>query len=75
MRVLGGEAVGVLVHVECADQDGTGGLQPCDRQRIGGCRPGVRAFSLDARTGDRHQPFDVKKIFHRKRHAFEFATR
>jgi hypothetical protein len=48
VRVLGGESVRVLVHVERADQDRAGGLEPRDGGRVG--RGGVcaRAIALDA---------------------------
>ncbi len=48
MRVLGGEAVGVFVHVERTDAHRTGGAHPPDQERIGA---GGWLVALDLRAG------------------------
>ena len=51
VRVLGGEAVGVLVHVERADQHRAGApRRRCDQRRVA---RGRRLLALDLRAGQR----------------------
>ncbi len=68
MRVLGGEAVGVLVHVERADQHRPGLLEALDEHRIG---HGRRMIAVDLRAGERAEASDVEEVLHRIGHAGE----
>ncbi len=68
VRVLGREAVGVLVHVERADQDGAGALEAGDERRVDG---GGRTLALDLRAGARRQAGDVEQVLDREGHAGE----
>ena len=52
VHVLAGEVVGVLAHVERADEDGAGSLQPRDQRGVGG---GGRAVAVDLGAGQRRQ--------------------
>ena len=66
VAVLGGEAVGVLVHVERADQHRAGLFQPAHQQRV---RSGRRGLAFDLRAGQRRQPRDVEQVLDRERHS------
>ena len=66
VRVLGGEAVGVLVHVERADQHRAGRLEAAHEQRVALRGRGV---ALDLRAGQRRQAGDVEQVLDREGHA------
>ena len=68
MRVLGGEAVGVLVHVGDADQDGPGAAQRGHRRSVA---RGRGALGLDLGSRHRRDAGDVEQILGRERHAGE----
>ena len=70
--VLAGEVVGVLAHVERADQHGAGRLQPRDQR---GVARGRRAVAVDLRAGERRQAGDVEQVLDRERHAGERPER
>jgi hypothetical protein len=64
VRVLGGEAVGVLVHVERAHQHRTGGLQPAHQEGVL-LRP--RQGAIDLRAGQGDLALDVEQVLDRIR--------
>ena len=64
--VLAGEIVGVFAHVERADQDGAGRLQPLDQRRIARRR---RQIAIDLGAGQCRQAGNVEQILDRERHA------
>ena len=66
MLVLAGEVVGVLAHVERADQHRTRGLEPFDESCIGA---GRGALAIDLRVGQRRQARHVEQVLDRERHA------
>ena len=70
--VLAGEVVGVLAHVEGADEDRAGRLQPLDQRRI---LRGRRSLAIDLGPGERRQARDVEEVLHRERHACERSKR
>ena len=66
VRVLGGEAVGVFVHVQGTDAYGARGAHPRDQEGVGrGCRP----FALDFRAGNGDHALEVEQVLHRIGHA------
>ena len=64
--VLAGEVVGVFAHVERADQDGAGRLQPLDQRRIALSR---RPIAVDFGAGECRQAGHVEQVLDRERHA------
>ena len=68
MRVLGGEAVGVFVHIERANQHGAGGGEALDKGRVAA---GRRMVAIDLRARQGHQPCDIEEVLHRVRDAGE----
>ncbi len=64
--VLAGEIVGVFAHVERADEDGAGRLQPLDQRRIA---RGRRQIAVDLGAGERRQAGNVEQVLDRERHA------
>ncbi len=72
VHVLAGEVVGVLAHVERADENGAGRLQARDERRIG---RGGRPVAVDLGAGQRRQARHVEQVLDGKRHAGERAER
>ena len=72
MDVLAGEVVGVLAHIERADEDGACRLQPRDQWRIGFGRWPV---AIDLGAGQRRQARNIEQVLDGKRHAGEGAER
>lgn len=72
MCVLGGEAIGVFVHVLRADGDCTGPPQAGDQCRV--CLGG-QIFSIDLGSGERNKTRNVVKIFDAKWNARERPRR
>ena len=72
VNVLAGEVVGVFAHVERADENRAGGLEPFDQSGVA-CRR--RQVAVDLGAGQRRQPCDVEQIFDRERHAGERPER
>ena len=68
VRVLGREAIGVLVHVERADEHRSGLLEARDQRAV---RVGGRTLALDLRAGARRQAGDVEEVLDSERHAGE----
>ena len=68
VRVLGGEAVRVLVHVQRADENRARGLHPLDENRV---LTGRLALALDLRAGARGQARDVEQVLRGERNAGE----
>ena len=66
VRVLGREAVGVLVHVERADQHRTGAFEARDQRAV---VRGRRTLALDLRAGAGRQAGHVEQVLDRERHA------
>ena len=64
MGILAREVVGVLAHVERADQDAARCLEPGNYGRVG---RGRRAVPVDLRAGARRQAFDVEQVLDRER--------
>ena len=72
MHVLAGEVVGVFAHVERAHQDGPGGFEPFDQNRIAGRgRPGL----VDLGARQRRQARDVEQVLDRERNARQRSER
>ena len=72
MRVLAGEVVGVFAHVERADQNRAGRLEPRRQGRVGA---GGSAVAIDLRSRSRRQAVDVEQVLDRERRARERAER
>ena len=72
VHVLAGEIVGVLAHVERADEDGAGRFEPLDDRRIA---LGGRRIAIDLGAGDRRKAGDIEQVLHGKRHAGERRQR
>jgi hypothetical protein len=72
MPVHAGEVVGVLAHVERADQHGVGCFEATDHD---GVARGRRIVAVDLRAGARRQPGDVDQVLDRERHAGERPER
>ena len=70
--VLAGEVVGVFAHVERADQDRAGGLEPLDQRLV---MHGGRKLAVDLRARARRQALYVEQVFHREWHARERPER
>src|SRR5262252_4725185 len=66
MSVFAGEIVGVLAHVERADENGAGPLQSLDQRGVAR-RFGVVA--VDPRASDGRDAFDIEQVLDRERHA------
>ena len=70
MDILAGEIVGVLAHVEAADEHRAGGLEPTHEHPVA---RGRGALPVDLRSGAGRQPFDVDEVLHGERHTGEGA--
>ena len=66
MRILGGEPVGVFVHVSGADEDGSRLAQRGYGERVTGRR---RVVGVNLRPGHGRRARDVEEILRRERHA------
>ena len=72
VHVLAGEVVGVLAHVERADQHRAGRLEPRDQRGVG---RGGRVLAVDLGAGQRRQAGHVEQVLDRERHAGERPER
>ncbi len=70
VHILAGEVVGVFAHVERADQNGAGRLQPLDQR---GVARGRRMLAIDLRAGQRRQAGNVEQVLDRERNARQRA--
>ena len=66
MSVFAGEIVGVLAHVERADENGAGPLQSLNQRGVAR-RFGVVA--VDPGASDGRDAFDIEQVLDRERHA------
>jgi hypothetical protein len=71
MNVFAGEIVGILAHIERADENGAGGFEPFDERCVA---TGRRRVAVDLRAGERWYAGDIEQIFHRERHAGEWQS-
>jgi hypothetical protein len=72
VHVLAGEVVGVLAHVERADQHGAGRFEPRDQGLVG---LGRRALAVDLGAGQRWETRHVEQVLDGERHAGERPRR
>lgn len=72
MGVLGGETVGVLIHVQRADQHRPGIAHARDQPRI---LAGRRVGGIDPSAGQRDFVGDVEQVLHRVGHACQRRQR
>ena len=68
MFVLAGEIIGVLAHVEPAEENAAGGAHAPDERRIVG---GGRVVAIDLRAGAGDDALDIEQVLDRIRHAGE----
>ncbi len=66
MRILAGEIVGVLAHVETADQDGAGLFQAPHKRAV---TRGRRIVVVDLRAGARREAGYIEQVLDREGHA------